>query len=91
MAATPSITSPKVVPAQLSFLAIYNPGFGQTDETASGQIFYYFSREDLVKQRQGDARRSQGKGASKSGSSDHGQNARLRQVGLARGMVEFAK
>ncbi len=91
MAATHPTTSPKVVPAQLSFLTIYNPTFGQTDETAYDQIFHYFSKEDPVEQKHDDTKKRQGKAASEDERADHRQNARLRQVGLARGMVEFAK
>ena len=35
----------KAVPAQLGFLAIYNPSLGTTDETLEQQIVYYFSTE----------------------------------------------
>ena len=92
MATTHSAAIAKVVPAQLSFLAIYNPAFGQTDETAHDQIFYYFAKRDLDKQRKhGDAQAGRSKGASEDESVDDAHNERLRQVGLARGMVEFAK
>jgi len=33
-----------VIPAELSFLAIYNPTFGLTDETFQDQIFFYHNR-----------------------------------------------
>ena len=92
MAVTHSTTNAKVVPAQLSFLTIYNPAFGATDESAYDQIFYYFSKEDLERQKHGDARIGEGEAAAGEGkSADERQNERLRQVGLARGMVEFAK
>ena len=85
-------TQRTVVPAQLNYLTIYNPAFGDTDETAYEQIFYYFSREEAE-------RRSHGQPESQTrinaGSIERTQeeekNDRLRQVGLARGMVEFAK
>lgn len=34
-------TTSGIVPAQLGFLAIYNPGLGATDETVDDQIVYY--------------------------------------------------
>ncbi|KAJ4994271.1 hypothetical protein SVAN01_00100 [Stagonosporopsis vannaccii] len=59
---------PRVVPAQLSFLAIYSPALGDSDETFHRQIVYYYA---------------------KAGSDD--ANEQLRQVGLAQGMVGFAR
>ncbi|KAL5402412.1 hypothetical protein PMIN03_010681 [Paraphaeosphaeria minitans] len=76
---------PKVVPAHLSFLAIYNPDLGRSDETFHNQIVFYYSK------------------AAKSRSKLHGrnlqaeqelreqENEKLRQVGLAQGMVGFAR
>lgn len=87
-----STPSRGVVPAQLAYLTIYNPAFGDTDETAYEQIFYYYSRKD--NERQEKARSSQGNtGGYEDGETaqEDEKNARLRQVGLARGMVEFAK
>lgn len=73
----------KIVPAQLGFLAIYNPSLGTTDETLNDQIVYYSSTE---------ARRSKRKGAKgSSGGSKEEENDRLRHIGLAQGMVEFGK
>jgi hypothetical protein len=78
-----------VVPAQLAFLTIYNPAFGATEGAEYEQIFFYHSRVD-------DANRKNGKNAvansdDKQRHEEEEQNERLRQVGLARGMVEFAK
>jgi hypothetical protein len=86
----------KVVPAQLAFLTIYNPSFGDTDETAYDQIFYYFSPRDLERRRQDKHVISrvdevaEGK-PMRPVSQEEEHNERLRKVGLARGMVEFAK
>lgn len=79
----------KVVPAQLGFLAIYNPSLGTTDETVDNQIVYYTNagllpreksknREDVDKDAE-DARLHEEK------------NEQLRQIGLAQGMVEFGR
>ena len=89
-----------VIPAQLAFLAIYNPAFGDTDETAYEQIFYYYSRLDKTLENQSGqgASHFDGAGGSKpEGKQDRAKtqeevrNEHLRKVGLARGMVEFAK
>lgn len=74
-----------VVPAQLSFLAIYNPSLGPTDETLHNQIVFYSSKSTRLKQSKGlvnDSTYLDDK---------DGENERLRQVGLAQGMVNFAK
>lgn len=70
--------SASVIPAQLGFLAIYNPSLGTTDETLHEQILYYTSKDAR--------RRSRPKELSK-----EEQNERLRQIGLAQGMVDFGK
>lgn len=74
-----------VVPACLSFLAIYNPALGRSEDTLDEQIVYYYAKPS--------ARKRQG-GLNENGQNahdGHGKNERLRQVGLAQGMVEFAK
>jgi len=78
----------KVTPAQLGFLAIYNPSLGTSDETLENQIVYYSSPEsrgDRIRQKDisdanaiQDAIRKQ-------------KNEQLREVGLAQGMVEFGR
>jgi First Longin domain of INTU, CCZ1 and HPS4 len=74
------------VPGQLSFLSIYNPSLGNTDETLHEQIVYYTSRE------QGDGKRYKVKNESTNDKeSEEQENERLRQVGLAQGMVDFVK
>jgi hypothetical protein len=78
-------SSLEVRPAQLSFLAIYNPSLGSTDDSVRDQIVFYSSRAARLRK----ARNSHG--ADASGSADEEENERLRQVGLAQGMVDFAK
>lgn len=74
-----------VVPASLSFLAIYNPSLSNSDDTFHEQIVYYYSKTN-------NARRS-----GKTNSNNDGEDTKEethekeRQIGLAQGMVEFAK
>lgn len=75
-----------VIPAQLSFLAIYNPTLGPTDETIEDQIVFYTSRSDYLQQTEGSNNEEEGNKPS-----GDGKNERLRQVGLAQGMVNFAR
>lgn len=75
-----STSQQKAVPAQVDFLAIYNPGLGTTDATLADQIVYYWTPKDTKK-----------KTKSKTFSEREEQNERLRHVGLAQGMIEFAK
>ena len=74
-----------VRPAQLSFLAIFNPSLGSDDEAFRDQIVFYSSRAARLRK----ARK--GYDADASGSQDEEENEKLRQVGLAQGMVDFAK
>ncbi|KAJ0420635.1 hypothetical protein BJY00DRAFT_283715 [Aspergillus carlsbadensis] len=77
--------SSSVIPAQLSFLAIYNPQLGTTDETIREQVVFYTSRSDL-------SRRQDSLAARNVYQEDNGVwNERLRQIGLAQGMVSFAR
>lgn len=84
--ATPISPQATVVPAQLGFLAIFNPSLGTTDETLDDQIVYYASVNTQSKKRR---HRSRGK-PTDSISQDE-RNERLRQIGLAQGMVEFSR
>ncbi|KIW32174.1 hypothetical protein, variant 1 [Cladophialophora immunda] len=93
-----------VIPAHLSYFAIYNPSLGPTDETLRDQIVFYYSHDAEVDREQ------QAKGKPAADGSRHAtsvqdnqpngnqkkeeeaeENHRLRQVGLAQGMVNFAK
>ncbi|KAJ4365056.1 hypothetical protein N0V83_008672 [Neocucurbitaria cava] len=80
-----STSIPKVVPAQLSFLAIYNPSLGTSDETFPQQIVFYYSKaaKTLSKLNNGNTQKEQ--------ELREQENEKLRQVGLAQGMVGFAK
>ncbi|KAK3685483.1 hypothetical protein B0T22DRAFT_517617, partial [Podospora appendiculata] len=82
-------SSPSIVPAQLGFLAIYNPSLGTTDETIDDQIVYYASvSTQTARQR----RRHRSKAARPTEAlSREERNVRLRQIGLAQGMVEFGR
>lgn len=74
-----------VIPAQLSFLAIYNPLLGPTDETLNDQIVFYTSRSSRLRRTESAAREDDNE------NSKDESNGRLRQIGLAQGMVGFAK
>lgn len=86
----------KVVPAQLSFLAIYNPTFSDSEDTTRDQIVYYYSKS----QRDRDITNQKGQAIKDQDEVDDSkteqrkkqeENERLRQVGLAQGMVDFVK
>ncbi|KAI9039112.1 uncharacterized protein KD926_009981 [Aspergillus affinis] len=74
-----------VVPAQLSYLTIYNPLLGPTDETIQDQIVFYTSRSARLRRREDFAA-----GVDENESNGE-QNEKLRQIGLAQGMVSFAR
>jgi hypothetical protein len=84
MAQLSNTASPGAVPAQLGFLAIYNPSLGTTDDTMEDQIVYYSS----VGPPSGSSRRRR---TSTTTDSKEERNERLRQIGLAQGMVEFGR
>ncbi|KAF2965525.1 hypothetical protein GQX73_g8045 [Xylaria multiplex] len=75
-----------VIPAQLGFLAIFNPSLGATDETIDDQIVYYASVNT-----QSQKRRHRSRGKPTADISQEERNERLRQIGLAQGMVEFSR
>ncbi|KAE9984481.1 hypothetical protein EG327_005010 [Venturia inaequalis] len=74
----------KVVPAQLSFLAIYNPSLGITDETFEDQILFWWSKTSRDRKRSASNPRL-------AKQTQEQENEKLRQIGLAQGMVDFAK
>lgn len=81
-----SISSTKsgILPATLAFLTIYNPSLSQNDETIEEQIVYYYSNAESQKpNRKGDG--------TQDATDRESKNEKLRQIGLAQGMVEFAK
>ncbi|KAG5961978.1 hypothetical protein E4U58_004033 [Claviceps cyperi] len=76
-----------IVPAQLGFLAIFNPCLGSANDTVDDQIVYYAS---LNTQHVGNnKRRLHGRFAD--AVSQHERNERLRQIGLAQGMINFSR
>jgi hypothetical protein len=77
--------SSHVVPAHLSFLAIYNPSLGRTEKSLQEQIVFYSST--VTRARQIRKKESEGKHDAER----EEENEQLRQVGLAQGMVDFAK
>lgn len=80
---------PKVQPAQLSFLAIYNPSLGPTDETFDQQLVFWYSR--AYQEKRAAARKSGKADGVGADAAREDENERLRQIGLAQGMVDFAK
>ncbi|KAI0098696.1 hypothetical protein GGR51DRAFT_424327 [Nemania sp. FL0031] len=86
MAASAIVNQMAVVPAQLGFLAIFNPSLGATDETVDDQIVYYASVNSQSKRRRHQSRRKPADSISQ-----EERNERLRQIGLAQGMVEFSR
>lgn len=92
--ATPSasaLSPDAIVPAQVGFLAIFNPSLGNTDETLDDQIVYYASVDTNTHKRR---RHNSKRGPAAKPTADVPQaerNERLRQIGLAQGMVNFGK
>jgi hypothetical protein len=80
-----SAAIPKVVPAQLSFLAIYNPALGTSDETFKDQVVFYYSKAAKVRSK------TDGSDAQAEQDLREQENEKLRQVGLAQGLVGFAR
>jgi hypothetical protein len=76
----------KAIPAQVEFLAIYNPSLGTTDETLANQIVYYSPRPREINKRRANISQDQDDEALR-----ERNNERLRQIGLAQGMVEFGR
>ncbi|KAK0741271.1 hypothetical protein B0T18DRAFT_472840 [Schizothecium vesticola] len=79
---------PSIIPAQLGFLAIYNPSLGTSDATLDDQILYYASVTTLTGP--SGRRRHRAAGPAALPSRDE-RNQRLRHIGLAQGMVEFGR
>lgn len=75
------------VPAQLGFLAIFNPCLGNTDDTIDDQIVYYASETTpRVGIKKGPTR-----GRPTDAISQEERSERLRQIGLAQGMINFSR
>lgn len=87
MATSTAADSPAaIVPAQVGFLAIFNPSLGNTDETLDDQIVYYSSVDTQTQKR-----KRHRKARPTENVSQAERNERLRQIGLAQGMVSFSK
>ncbi|KKY31062.1 putative vacuolar fusion protein ccz1 [Diaporthe ampelina] len=87
MATSAAADSPAaIVPAQVGFLAIFNPSLGNTDETLDDQIVYYSSVDTQTQKR-----KRHRKARPTEDVSQAERNERLRQIGLAQGMVSFSK
>lgn len=72
-------------PASLLYLAIYNPSLSNDDESLQDQILYFYSQNDQSRKSRGLAVEAEAE------QSREELNERLRHIGLAQGMVEFAK
>ena len=79
----------RLQPAQLAFLAIYNPALGPTDETFADQCVYWYSRK--AAEARVAAKQSAQKEAAGGNAAREDENEKLRQIGLAQGMAGFAK
>lgn len=97
-AAAANATAGGLVPAELGFLAIYNPSLGTTDETLEDQIVYYYSAAASAPSSGGAGaqhRRSVSSPTSLTAPTRrldaNERNERLRQIGLAQGMIAFGK
>lgn len=72
---------PTVEPAHLDFLTIFSPALGVDEATQRDQILFYYSAES-----------QKGRSTSSEQHDAHEkENERLRQIGLAQGLVEFAR
>lgn len=80
-----------IVPAQVGFLAIFNPSLGHSDETLDDQIVYYSSVDSVKRKRRRTSKSSDSATAPTKNLSQAERNERLRQIGLAQGMVSFGK
>ncbi|KAG6319609.1 hypothetical protein E4U44_006881 [Claviceps purpurea] len=76
-----------IVPAQLGFLAIFNPCLGSANDTVDDQIVYYASLN--TQHTASNKRRLHGRLAD--AVSQEERNERLRQIGLAQGMINFSR
>ena len=79
----------RVIPAHVEYLTIYNPALGITDETRRDQIVFYWSTTTENKRRRKSDRKND-RAEQDERSAEEEENTRLRQIGLAQGMVTFA-
>lgn len=81
---------PSITPAQLSFLAIYNPTLGPTDETFKDQVVYWHSRAAKTRRKQHGKKGNVTQDKEVKLAKEE-ENEKLRQVGLAQGIAAFAR
>lgn len=82
-------TSNTIEPAHLAFLAIYNPSLGPTDESFPQQLVFHYSRN--AHEIRAAARKHARVDAAGGDALREEENEKLRQIGLAQGMVDFAR
>lgn len=73
------------VPARLGFLAIFNPSLSTKEDDVDDQILYYASLSTKSTKR----RRTRQRAAESVPPEE--RNERLRQIGLAQGMISFSR
>lgn len=89
MSSSPFSAPSGVRPAQLAFLAIYNPSLGPTDETFDQQLVFHYSR--VAHEAKVAAKKYARVDAAGGDALKAEENEKLRQIGLAQGMVDFAR
>jgi len=72
-----------VKPASLNFLTIFSPALGVDEASQRNQILFYHSAADSAERERS--------AASQQEDLHEKQNERLRQVGLAQGLIAFAR
>lgn len=72
-------------PARLGFLAIFNPSLSTKEDDLEDQILYYASVSS------GSTKRRRTKGRPADGIPPEERHERLRQIGLAQGMISFSR
>lgn len=75
-----------IVPAHLEFLAIYSPDLGATEQTEDDQLVFHYTRP-LASRR----RKKKTTNEEQAKHNAEAANKRMRQIGLAQGMVNFAR
>ena len=73
----------------MSFVAIYNPNLGTTDETFADQLVFWYSHAAAEARAQ--AKRDGKTEQTRAEEAREERNESLRQIGLAQGMVGFAR
>ncbi|KAG5983531.1 hypothetical protein E4U55_007937 [Claviceps digitariae] len=93
MTNAPPAAAGAIVPAQLGFLAIFNPCLGNTDDTLDDQIVYYASDSTQNTQQAQHARskKRRTRGRPTDAISQDERNERLRQIGLAQAIISFSR